>query len=427
MTYEQFLQEIYVKKAGKAKLTLARIEKFLDAVGNPQAKLNGINVAGTNGKGSVCAIVESILVAHGFKTGLNTSPHLVNYTERFRLNKKSIKPDILKTYYEKFKTLHEKFNTTYFEITTAIAFQLFLDEKTDYAIMEVGMGGRLDATKLVNSVITAITNIDLDHTKALGNTIPKIAHEKAGILKENIPVILGKMKPIARRELTKAAKNKNCPILDFEDEIKIDNEELRENGCSYDIAIPHYKINYENIFCNLVGYHQVLNSAQALLIVANLAKRFNWDLEEKKVKAGMKSVSWQGRMQQIDKNPTILIDGAHNPGGIEQLVYNLQNLYEYKKLFAVIAILYDKDFKRMIKNLSPIVDTFVVCKSHADRAAQVNDLESEVKKYTDDYIIESDIKAALQRASKLANVDDLICVTGSLYTIGEVLAESKNI
>lgn len=422
MTYEQFLQEIYIKKAGKAKLTLARIKNFLAATGNPQQKLNGINIAGTNGKGSTCAALESILTAHGFKTGLNTSPHLVNYNERFRINKKNELPSVLKSYYEKYHNLHTKFNTTYFEISTSIAFQLFLDKNTDYAIMEVGMGGRLDATKLVNSVVTAITNIDFDHTKALGNTIPKIAHEKAGILKKDVPVVLGKMNPLARKVLTAAAKAKNCPILDYEDEIKIKNVELMKNGCSYDISLPRYQINYKNLFCNLVGKHQIYNSAQALLIVANLAARFGWELKEKKVFEGMKTVIWQGRMQEIGKNPTILLDGAHNPGGIDQLVYSLKNIYEYKKLYIVVAILYDKDFKRMIKGLSSIADRFIVCKSHADRAAQINDLEAEVKKYTADYIIEEDIKSALQKARNLAEHDDLICVTGSLYTIGEVLA-----
>ena len=421
MNYEQFLQEIYVKKAGKAKLTLARIENFMATVGNPQEQLNGINIAGTNGKGSVCAIIESILAAHGFKTGLNTSPHLIHYIERFRINKINANPQSIKSYYEEYRHLHQKFNTTYFEITTAIAFQLFLDEKTDYAIMEVGMGGRLDATKLVNSVVTAITNIDLDHTKALGNTIPKIAHEKAGILKENIPVVLGKMKPIARRELTVAAKAKSCPILDYEDEIEIKNINLKSNGCAYDIKIPRYRIFYKNLFCNLVGKHQIYNSAQALLIAANLAARLGWALKEEKVFEGMKTVIWQGRMQEIGKNPTILLDGAHNPGGIDQLVYSLKNIYEYNKLFIVVAILYDKDFRRMIKGLSSIADKFIVCQSHSERAAKIDDLELEVKKYTDDYIIEADIKSALQKAQNMAEPDDLICVTGSLYTIGEVL------
>ncbi|MEA2104037.1 MAG: folylpolyglutamate synthase/dihydrofolate synthase family protein [Candidatus Cloacimonadota bacterium] len=423
MNYQEFLEEIYEKSAGKKKLQLVNITNFFNAIGNPEKKINAVHIAGTNGKGSTAAMVETILEAHGFKTGLNTSPHLVDYNERFRINKKRVGEKKLLNKYLKFRKLHEKYDTSYFEITTAIACQMFLEEKTDYAIMEVGLGGRLDASVLVNAVITAITNIDYDHTNSLGSTLEKIAGEKAGILKEGIPVCVGKMPKEAKAAILSVAKKKKSPILDVENEIKNSSIKLEESGCSYNISIPQFGINYKNIRINLAGLHQVDNSSLALLMCAALANKFGWKLEEKKVKNGLKNILWDGRMQKIREQPTILVDGAHNPAGIEKLVFNLTHIYEYRKLIVVIAILYDKDFRTMIKKLSKIVDMFVICKSHSDRAAETKDLSDETGKYTQNYIVEEDIQKALQKAKEIADSRDLICVTGSLYTIGEVLSE----
>ena len=421
MKYQEFLDEIFAKTAIDRKLELCHIKGFLNAVGNPEKKLRAVHIAGTNGKGSTAAAVESILFAHNLKVGLNTSPHLVNYQERFRINKKEVLREKIKNLYEQYRDLHNKYDTTYFEISTSIAFQLFSQEKVDYAIMEVGLGGRLDATVLVNSVITAITNIDYDHTKTLGNTLPKIAKEKAGILKPNIPVVLGKMRPTPQNTIIKAAKKKDCPIVDFQKEVKISNVRLNENGGNYDIDIPKLDIHYRNMKCNLVGRHQIDNTGLAVLIVAALFHKDGVKLNEEKVRAGLNSIIWKGRLQKISDSPKIIIDGAHNPDGIKALVYNLKHIYEYKKLIAVIGVLYDKDFKSMIKQLSSIVDLFVICKSHSHRAAEIETLSKEVRKYKKPFILENDINLALAKAKEFADKDDLICVTGSLYTIGEVM------
>ena len=421
MKYQEFLDEIFAKTAIDRKLELCHIKGFLGAVGSPEKKLRAVHIAGTNGKGSTAAAVESILFAHNLKVGLNTSPHLVNYQERFRINKKEVLREKIKNLYEQYRDLHNKYDTTYFEISTSIAFQLFLQEKVDYAIMEVGLGGRLDATVLVNSVITAITNIDYDHTKTLGNTLPKIAKEKAGILKPNIPVVLGKMRPTPQNTIIKATKKKDCPIVDFQKEVKISNVRLNENGGNYDIDIPKLDIHYRNMKCNLVGRHQIDNTGLAVLIVAALFHKDGVKLNEEKVRTGLNSIIWKGRLQKISDSPKIIIDGAHNPDGIKSLVYNLKHIYEYKKLIAVIGVLYDKDFKTMIKQLSEIVDLFVICKSHSHRAAEIETLSKEVRKYKKPFILENDINLALAKAKEFADKDDLICVTGSLYTIGEVM------
>jgi dihydrofolate synthase/folylpolyglutamate synthase len=427
MKYQEFLDEIFAKTAIDRKLELCHIKGFLNAVGNPEKKLRAVHIAGTNGKGSTAAAVESILCAHNLKVGLNTSPHLVNYQERFRINKKEIPAEKIKNLYEQYRNLHNKYDTTYFEISTSIAFQLFLQKKVDYAVMEVGLGGRLDATVLVNSIITAITNIDYEHTKTLGNTLPKIAIEKAGILKTSVPVVLGKMRPTARNTIIQAAKKKSCPFVDFQKEVKISNIRLNEYCGVYDIDIPKFTISYKNIKSNLVGRHQIDNTALAILIVSALFHNDGIKLNEEKVKTGLNSIIWKGRLQKICDSPKIIIDGAHNPDGIKSLVYNLKRIYKYKKLIAVIGVLYDKDFKSMIKQLSSIVDFFVICKSHSHRAAEIKILSKEVERYKKDYILENDINLALAKAKKFADKDDLICITGSLYTIGEVLKSASDI
>jgi dihydrofolate synthase/folylpolyglutamate synthase len=420
MNYEEFLAEIDGKSAGKKKLQLDNFTNYCHAVGNPEKSLKGIHVGGTNGKGSTCAILEALLFAHGFSTGLNTSPHLVHYKERFRINREEpAESQILNTYLQ-YRPLHEKYDTSFFEISTAIAFQMFADSKVDYAIAEVGMGGRLDATKLINTEISAITSIDFDHTKSLGNTLTKIAWQKAGIIKEKKTVVVGKMPAEAIAVIEKEADEKNAPVLLVEKEVQITNSQLTPEGNYADVELPRYNLKYENLFCNLVGIHQLENLATALLIVAEIARKHDWQLNEEKIRAGLKKVIWQGRMQTLSKNPRIIIDGAHNPAGIEKLVYNLSNIYNYEKLICVIAILFDKDFPVMIKNLSEIVDTFVICKSNSERASATKDLFEEAKKYRN-VIVEKNVKEAINRARKMASERDMICITGSLYTISEAL------
>ncbi len=422
MNYTEFLKEIFAKTAIDRKIELTRIKKFLDEIGNPEKKIQGIHVAGTNGKGSTCAAIESILHAHDFSVGLNTSPHLVDYKERFRINKKEIIPEELLELYLKRKEAHERCDTTYFEISTAIAFELFYQKSIDFSIMEVGLGGRLDASVLLNAVITVITNIEYDHTKSLGKTLPKIALEKAGILKAGIPLVLGATRPSARKAILQRAKSLACPVIEYEKLVAVSYEKYDENGVYYDISIPSYYINWAHIHCNLAGAHQVGNSALGLLICAVLSKMYGFKLDEDKTRKALHSVVWNGRLQQIGKNPTIILDGAHNTAGMRQLVQNIESIYTYKRLIVVLGILYDKNIKKMVSTISEIADIIVISKSQSHRAAAVETLEKEVKKTGIRYYKFPDSISAFEHAKKIADKDDLICVSGSLYTIGEVLA-----
>ena len=382
MNYKEFLAEIESKCAGKKKLQIDNFTKYCAAVGNPEKSLKGIHIGGTNGKGSTSAMIESILYAHGFSVGLNTSPHLVNYKERFRLNKLELSEEKILQTYLKYREIHNQFNTSFFEISTALAFHIFHDEQVDYSIIEVGMGGRLDATKLINSEISIITNIGLDHTKSLGDTYAKIAWQKAGIIKQDTPVVIGKMPQEAKDVIINEAQSHNSKILTMDELVKIENPNMLPEGNIFDIKIPTYGVNFQNIFCNLAGIHQLDNVSTAILTCAEIARQHDWDLDEESTKKGLAKVIWQGRMQQVSDNPRIIIDGAHNPDGIEKLVYNLSNIYHYEKLICVVAILFDKDFKLMIKNLGNIVDTFIITKSKSERASATEHLFKEAKKYS---------------------------------------------
>lgn len=425
MDYKQFLQEIFAKTATDRKIELTRIKQFLDAIGNPEKYIRGIHVAGTNGKGSTCAAIESILHAHDFSVGLNTSPHLVDYRERFRIDKQEVEPGTLLDLYRKRKPVHDKYDTTYFEISTAIAFELFHQKGIDFSIMEVGLGGRLDASVLLNSVITVITNIEYDHTKSLGKTLPKIALEKAGILKKGIPLVLGTTRPAAREVILPKAKGLSCPVIEYDKIVTLSNEHYDEDGVYYDISIPSYDVDFKGIHCNLAGAHQVGNSALAVLVCVVLAKLFGFTLDEEKTKEALASVIWKGRLQKIGHDPTIIVDGAHNPSGMTQLVHNLKTIYTYDRLIAVVGILYDKDIHKMIRLLAEVVDIFVISKSQSHRAAPVETLEREVKRTGKEYYVRPDSISAYEYAKQIADKNDLICVCGSLYTVGEVLGYYK--
>ena len=420
MNYKEFLLEINSKCAGKNTLQLDNFIRYCNNVNNPQKQLSGIHIGGTNGKGSTGAMVEAILFAHGFKVGLNTSPHLVNYQERFRLNKKELSESEILNIYQKYHDIMAYCDISFFEISTAIAFHHFHEVKVDYAIMEVGMGGRLDATKLINSEISAITSIDFDHTKSLGNRLEKIAWQKAGIIKKNTPTILGKMSQSAIDVFFEEARKMQAPVLLVEKEIKTSNVKMEAIGNKLDFTIPKYNLEFKNVYCNLSGRYQLSNLSTAMLICAELSHKHNWILEEEKVKAGLSRVIWKGRMETISENPKIIVDGAHNPASIEELAYNLCNIYKFKNLVCVISILYDKDYQLMIKKLSKVVDCFIICQSKSERAATTIDLSREAEKYKN-VIIEKDIKTAIAKAEAISSQDDLICVTGSLYTIGEAL------
>lgn len=421
--YEEFLENLYKRYSGNVKLGLQRMINVLDEMDNPNKKLKGFHVAGTNGKGSTCAILEALSLAHGFTTGLNTSPHLVNYTERFRINGKQLSYEEIYDYYHKWESLFISQEASFFEITTAIAFGLFYERKLDTAIMEVGLGGRLDGTNPFLSTVSAITSISIDHRKTLGDTYEKIAFEKAGIMKENIPVVISKLPAEAMKVMKEHAEDVNTPTYIYNEDYFVSNIKLSENGTTFDYSLPSENIELKNLSVNLLGEHQALNGGVAVTCFILYLRLLKLEFNEQLIREGLQNVSWAGRIQIIDKNPLTIIDGAHNDAGMHFLVESLKRIFPHKRKLFVLGILADKTYDNMLKMVSSIADKVYLCQSHSQRAADVELLASVCDEIGLDYESIPDIQMAYKKAKDDANNNDLIVVGGSLYTISEILGK----
>ncbi len=276
----------------------------------PNLALRGIHIAGTNGKGSTAAMCEAMSLKYNFKTGMNTSPHLVDYCERIRLDGKNITLKKLINIYKKWEPVFEKYEASFFEITTAMAFYYFQLNNVKTAIFEVGLGGRLDGTNPFAATVSIITTISLDHTKSLGDTIEKIAYEKAGIIKENTPVVLGKMDKTSVEVIKKIAREKNAPVYEIGKDFDISDIHIDENGSTFNYRDP--QIELPDLTINLLGKHQPYNAAVAIKAFSLFLKKTGKSFDETKIRKALININWPGRMQIISRNPTVIIDGAHN-------------------------------------------------------------------------------------------------------------------
>ncbi len=425
MNYKEFLEYIYQRHSGNVKLGLDRIEKILEAMDNPNKKLKGIHVAGTNGKGSTSAMCEAMGLAHNLSTGLNTSPHLVDYRERIRVNGENITFENLMEIYQNWGDLFEQKEASFFEITTALAFKYFLNKQVDLAIMEVGLGGRLDGTNPFLSTVSIINSISMDHPKSLGDTIEKIAFEKAGIIKQNTPVVLGKIKESAAEVIKKVAAEKSAPVFELGKDFHIKNIRLDRNGTTFDYESAD--LNLKDITVNLLGKHQAYNCAVAISAFNLFMKRTSRSLDEDKLRAGLRNVNWPGRMQILQNSPTVIIDGAHNEEGIDALVHNIKQIFPNTKIHFVLAILRDKNLEKIIKQICEISYKLYISKNHSTRAAEIEEQAEIAKTYGTDPILIPDVVEATKAALKNAKPDELVFISGSLYTISEVLAEKKEL
>lgn len=393
MNYNKVLEELYGMPEWKFKLGLKNMKLLLKKLGNPEKKLKYIHVAGTNGKGSVCAMISSILQEAGYNVGMYTSPHLKKFNERIRINDKLITDKEIVEYYLKVKK--HATNQSFFEITTSMMFLYFYDKKVDFVVLETGMGGRLDSTNVIRPLISIITNVAHEHKKFLGNSLRKIAYEKAGIIKNNVPVVTG-AKGVALKTIKKIAIKKNSRIM-----APLKNEKTSINE----------KNNDENIKSGLEGNFQLINAAIAIKALEILNENKRIKINKKDIKNGLKNVKWPGRFE-LRKN--VLIDVAHNPAGFRGLFHELKNL-RYNKLIAVLGFSKDKDVKAISKIIK--ADKIILTEANNERAAKIKD----IKKYFKNSIIIKNSKKALEYAKKNAGKRDLVVVAGSIYLVGEVI------
>lgn len=423
MNYKETIN--YIKKVGNfgSNYGLERTERLLEILGNPHKKLNVIHIAGTNGKGSTTSMIASILIEEGFNVGMYTSPFLEEFEERIQINRQNIKKNDLANYMDYIKkavdkVIEEGYNhPTEFEIITCLMFKYFYDKKVDYAVVEVGLGGRLDSTNVVNPLLTVITSISLDHTNILGNTLEEIAREKGGIIKKNTPLILYPQKEEALKELQNISKEKSAKIY----EVKKDDAKLLEiikNDDFYQKIKIKGEFNTYNANLRLLGEHQILNCAVAVRAVEVLSKIQGFQI--KNIEKGIENARWIGRLEVLNKNPLVVIDGAHNIQGITTLKENVSKYFNYKNIILLIGILADKQVEDMIKVITPMSKHIIALTPHSDRAELGVKLKEEIEKFNKNVESFESYETAFKKALSIAREDDLILVTGSLYMIGEM-------
>ena len=423
MNYVEALNYINDKNKFGSRLGLDVIGKLLDLLGNPHLDMKYIHVAGTNGKGSTSVYMATMLKEAGYKVGLFTSPYLERFNERISINGQYI-PDerlakITEKVKEKIEIMLEKGyeHPTTFEIVTTIAFLYFKEENVDFIVLEVGLGGRADSTNVIReSYASVITTIDYDHTDVLGDTLGKIAYEKAGIIKEkglviSYPQEIEAFKVIEGVALEKKAKLIRCPME------KVEIIRLSQEGGVFNFS---YKDQiYKNLEISLIGEYQVYNATLALMTILVLKDKGLINIEEKQIREGLKNTKWPGRLEILKRNPTFLIDGAHNLQGAKTLAESIKK-FKYNKLILGIAILKDKDVDHIVETIVPLADNIIITEVNMPRKMEADALEKIINKYNNNTIIEKDMKEAIDKSYELAEDGDLIVFGGSLYLIGDI-------
>ena len=405
------------------KLGLETVRVLAAALDNPQHKFPAIHIAGTNGKGSTAAMTEVILRAANFSVGLFTSPHLISVTERYRVNGNDISEDdfarLATAVRQAGETLVAKGTLeappTFFEQVTMIAYLHFAENSVDLAVLEVGMGGRLDATNICHPAVTAITPIGFDHQQYLGNTLAEIAGEKAGIIKPNIPVVVAPQPKEAMPVITACAKELDAPLVSVAD----------ESFTAEPDGFGQYRLLYQdyNVLLSLRGRHQVEN-AMTVILIAEQLKQLGWKIEKQAIEKGLSRVVWSGRLQLIEsaKLPVpVLVDGAHNPAGAETLRNFLAENYAGVPITLIFGAMADKSTVEMAEVLFPVAQHLILTKAHNPRAASPQSIAEQTKTLRQDVICTEHLAEALAEAARITPADGLIVVCGSLYLAGELL------
>ena len=413
-SYQEAVNYLYSLQKFGIKFGLSKTSNLLNAFGNPHKGQKYIHIAGTNGKGSVAAFAASILNEAGFKVGFYSSPHLVRFTERFRINGEEMPTDKATGLIEELK---DRFDSeeppTFFEATTAMALVYFARENTDIAIMEVGMGGRLDATNVITPIVSVITNIFLEHQFFLGDRLLDIAKEKAGIIKQNVDLISGaNQKPVAGL-FESIAKEKKAPFLQIGKDIR-----YRHTRSGFHYYGLKRKLN--GLELGLKGSFQQRNAATSLAVIELLDQK-GFRISSRAIRDGLKKTVWAGRMQVVAKDPTIILDGAHNPAAVRTLADCIKKDFEYERLILVIGVMEDKEIRKLLCEIVPVSDYVIFTSPVYLRAARPEILKQEAGDLNQPNEVIGALKNAIDRAREIANPYDLILVCGSLFTVGEAL------
>ncbi|MBE6566725.1 MAG: bifunctional folylpolyglutamate synthase/dihydrofolate synthase [Ruminococcaceae bacterium] len=418
MNYEQALEYIHSVNWTFCKPGLARITALCRALGDPQKGLRFIHVAGTNGKGSTSAMLASILQKAGYRTGLYTSPYIRTFCERIRVDGENIPQNTLATLTERIRPIADKMadKPTEFELITALAFEHFYQSRCDVVVLEVGLGGRLDSTNVIeNTALSIITGIDFDHTALLGNTIEEIAAEKAGIIKEGRPVLFGGGEGTARDTVCAVAREKNAPFC------VVDRSSYVQKETSLDGTIFDYT-HYTDLHLPLLGAYQPYN-ATLVLTAIELLREQGFAIDEQAVRQGLAAVRWPARFELLSRDPVILYDGGHNPEGVRAAVASVQSYFGTQKVNLLSGVMADKDRAEMIETMKPIVAHAFAVTPNNPRALAAEDYAAQLAYHgipaTSYASVVEGVRAAIE-LSKQKGIP-LLCL-GSLYLYEEVEA-----
>jgi len=413
MNYNQCLNEMYALRRFGIKLGLETIQYILSELDNPHEKFETIHVAGTNGKGSVCAIIANLLQIQGFRVGIYTSPHLIHFNERIVINGEPIDNDQVVDLYQKVKKVQKQDRElTFFEYTTAMAFCAFAEQKVEIAVIETGMGGRLDATNVLMPRLSIITNIGLEHQEYLGKKMKDIASEKAGIIKPCVPVITDVHNTSAMEIISDIAKQRSAPLYQLGSHMRV---RMRKTGFSYSGLM----FEWTRLTCALNGNHQIRNAGLALCAYEYISgNKANWQT----VNQGLTTVKWPGRLEIISQNPLIILDGAHNITAVKNLFKYLKSVLKDRSLTLIVSVLDDKPYERMLNTLTKLAKTVVVTRTKIERSLDPEILRDYIKEKVPVVQIIQNVSDAYFETVRNAEASDIICVTGSLYLIGEVKA-----
>lgn len=423
MSYHESIQYLYNLQKYGIKFGLDNIARLTSELGNPHKQFHTLHVGGTNGKGSTSAIAASILQAAGFTVGLFTSPHLISFTERIRINGAEITEQDVVGLAEEVRdvALHmADFSPTFFEVVTAMALLYFSRKKIDMAVMEVGMGGRLDATNIITPDATVITEISYDHMDFLGKTLTDIAQEKAGIIRTGIPVVSAYQKPETMDVIEIKAKEHDAELSVYGRDFASRLHREDASGIVFDYRDAHMTI--DNLYLPLTGLHQMQNASIAIRAVSLISKPMNHAV----MKEGLKRTKWPGRLEFIHDDPPVLIDGAHNPAAAVVLSQALQDIYlkTYKKIILILGIMGDKDLAGILKPLLPLASHIIFTRPSYTRAASPETLSRVAQSMGfssvhTTHTVKDALLIGMDKAGNFEPGSALIVVTGSFYTIGE--------
>ena len=428
MTYQQTLGFLYSKLPMFTRIGAVALKNDLhntialcNALDQPQNKFKTVHIAGTNGKGSTSHMLAAILQQAGYKTGLYTSPHLKDFRERIRINGKMVPKSFVTNFVKAQKKLIQEIEPSFFEATVAMAFDFFAKEKIDIAVIEVGLGGRLDSTNIITPLLSVITNISLDHTHILGNTLPEIAGEKAGIIKKNIPVVIGEQQLEVEKVFLEKAKLADAQIYFADNELKVTHSRALNTHLVIDVERTQ-NIIYKNLKLDLAGNYQQKNILTVLEAIHQL-KKIGYTISDEALYAALRNTKkitgLQGRWQTLGKQPLIICDTGHNIAGIAEVLKNIAAT-PHQNLHFVIGMVKDKDINGVLAIL-PKNAIYYFCEPNIERALSAGELFTQANSHNLQGKTYKNVTEALAMAKKSANIDDLIFIGGSTFVVAEII------